>query len=1406
MNDQSSGQIVVDSRDIMEVPLNWRRYWQPIQGDPNHVVEDQGFLPDPEVLYSRLLIPKAFTLAELANHKCLVLCGEPGMGKSVTLEQVRATITESAGDQKLVFWRSFHRDLLSCEDLLQQLKDFPAWKSWIENDSDLSIVIDGVDEGLVAAPQFVGRLITELRDGPIERLRLTLTCRAADWPKSEGDELLRLWPADSNTGVYSLKHLRAKDACEAARLWSGSEDRAKKFLHAIIQLSIEPLAARPITLKMLFKEFSLSGDLPKGRTDLYRRACERMCEEDAKRLRRLKSPRRDFSPQELYTCTSRIAARMLLGKRSGITEAPVESRSAIELGVQDVLGPDGSRADMERVQTAISTAIFMDAGRDRRIFAHPTFGEFMASEHLSGLSLPQVLRLLTIRHGNLYALVPQLKEVAAWLAINSPEFRKWLIEIEPENFLRNDVSTLPDDAKRDIVVSYLRRAAREESFDEWGLERFYAGLNYSDLAGDVTPYIANARLNTVVRRLAIHLADSCACRETLDECLKVALNPSDDSHIREQAMNAVARRIPPERLSEIEPLALGELGPDPHDELRGIALELLVPRHWSVSRTIDLLNKRNDPNFVGKYSVVIAEHLPNNVELQDLTSLFGLLANVDLTRQLHRSPAVLIADKAMSLAVRNFKVATVRSSFLQFLKKKLAGNGLSHENTDIDWNRNFSDSAATRHDFFLALIDEGGLSEAELNSFQFRLPILAEDCQWVFDQLKAAFGAKRDSWSYLASRYWGVVQGTPQMEVFLYECARSPEVCIILNWPLCSELGGDFERFSRDMYKWRQAASNENSPKKPIVTAKQYFEDALGRAKTDSKFWLDLSWSLQREKDELEISSFLPDLTQRRLFRESSPEVQAEIIRIAEAFLLEHTFEPEKGKFIQNYQTPGTCAIWLLRDAIPNRPTLAKAVKEKWLGALLDRELHHSREAQELKRLAIMLDPERCRVFFSAQLESEITRGGYLISSLSAFQAAWDQSLSSVVIQFLEARNVPSTALLDALTHLAKHDPAVLKSWIRQKLPHIRTKVGRGTGNSSVLAAVALGCFPEEFWDKIWPKVKSNRTFARDTFTHLIFALVHRQLDALRKWTERQLASIYLQLEQVFPSSQDPEYASGEVTAGDNRRDFRRYLRGTLESRGTLAACDEFKRLAAKLPTERTWLMWERKNAFTKMLKNDWRGIEPGIFSALESRSEARLVENQDDLFELVLDSLQRFQDQLPSVAYRLWNLSPKPSPKPEKILSREIYEWLRTDLGPKNQIVAGCEVQPSLSHANDIVVWAHPNGTKTQPNAFCVVLEVKRHFHSKVASAIENQLVADYLLKYNRTHGIYVTGWYNCPSWHRPSPLKVKNRTEAEAKLHFLTEKSQRKHTDFRLASVCLDCGYATGVCKRHLIKRKKL
>lgn len=66
---------------------NWKRFWSP-RGESINPSYD-GYLPNPDDEWERHNNPHVVPFEAISETPCLVLLGEPGMGKSYTLESVQ---------------------------------------------------------------------------------------------------------------------------------------------------------------------------------------------------------------------------------------------------------------------------------------------------------------------------------------------------------------------------------------------------------------------------------------------------------------------------------------------------------------------------------------------------------------------------------------------------------------------------------------------------------------------------------------------------------------------------------------------------------------------------------------------------------------------------------------------------------------------------------------------------------------------------------------------------------------------------------------------------------------------------------------------------------------------------------------------------------------------------------------------------------------------------------------------------------------------------------------------------------------------------------------------------------------------------------------------------------------------
>jgi len=107
--------------------------------------------------------------------------------------------------------------------------------------------------------------------------------------------------------------------------------------------------------------------------------------------------------------------------------------------------------------------------------------------------------------------------------------------------------------------------------------------------------------------------------------------------------------------------------------------------------------------------------------------------------------------------------------------------------------------------------------------------------------------------------------------------------------------------------------------------------------------------------------------------------------------------------------------------------------------------------------------------------------------------------------------------------------------------------------------------------------------------------------------------------------------------------------------------------------------------------------------------------------------------------------------PKDEEYISDYVARWLDRELGRQGLIV-NREVQPIRARRTDILVQTNlPAGQmprEVEEVSLSVTVEVKGCWNSSIPTAMETQLVNEYLRPFGRTHGIYLVAWFVCPRW----------------------------------------------------------
>jgi predicted NACHT family NTPase len=235
------------ARDLTtrKITYPWQRFWCARGGTID--LSDYGFMLDPESDFWALGRPKPLTLEQVSNYRALILLGEPGMGKSATLEQEVARLTQGI-DQAVAAIKVDLR-AFSSEDLLyRRVFESAEFQHWARGTSQLVLHLDSLDEALLRIDSIASLLADELPRHPTERLSIRITCRTAVWPVQTLEPALNHIWGEAAVGAFELAPLRRTDVMSAASLHGVD---SADFISAVFEADVVPLAIKPLTLNML---------------------------------------------------------------------------------------------------------------------------------------------------------------------------------------------------------------------------------------------------------------------------------------------------------------------------------------------------------------------------------------------------------------------------------------------------------------------------------------------------------------------------------------------------------------------------------------------------------------------------------------------------------------------------------------------------------------------------------------------------------------------------------------------------------------------------------------------------------------------------------------------------------------------------------------------------------------------------------------------------------------------------------------------------------------------------------------------------------------------------------------------------------------------------------------------------
>ncbi len=1411
--------------------IDWKRYWCPF-GTP--VATDGAFVTSP--IFNGLYQPNADLVetASLPRSGVCILLGEAGLGKSTELKQ---SCDNSTGIQIVDLGGFSSEDRLE-RSLGEEMKSLPEHGL---------LILDGLDEVLIEMSK-AGDVILGFLQKNKGNVNLWISCRTGAWPTTLTGRIREIFNPDPDTDLvreFELCMLRRKDV----ELAVSSLDDTESFWKKLRATGAESLAAKPTTLGMLLS-LSENDKFPSTRVELYEQGLLKLCTQAPIRSDRSS---RGHSAQEWFAVAERVAGRLFLSGHASLAKSGEHGNESEVVCQQDLVGgyaniphQDSLLISEEVIQTVVGhTALF--SGRTSGIngFAHKSYGEYLAARYLcNALKKPQRDSLLYVLVGGVRRIVPQLNEIAAWVADMDSDFRKQLLKEEPSVLLRSDMSVQPASERTELATALLNAVESgsvyriEDTLDLSGfggqrystMRQLLERLSCSEMANAIRPWLTNKALNVRTRETAITIAWFTNTVELSPELLAIATDKDEHQGLRQEAGYAISEMGAGKQKKGLISL-LDEGVDDPDDQLRGIALRALWPDCLTPIKLLEYLVPRKATNFHGSYAGFLSglkemSFIPND----DLPNAIQWASSIDVHRGFGSDIggiAGLIAYEAWVRMDQADVIDELSDLALKRVKEHQALLRLPDPNSESVWE-------SQKNSAVYALIKSDSSRRRKLltaclfklkdpsKSFQFigigsdLTLALSEDFEWAMEQACTLSGEQAIAMAHLARRLCtyvdvGPMRNREHLEMWLEMREGSKAIRDVLDWPLSIEIGSkEASEMKEDWLKeeeWKQRSQQHKQKcSKAISDRADLIEKLIDRALVDDiRFVPKLLYELLVD-EKLQIQN-IDDLTQSPGWAKATQEQQADILECCLRYLIDCPLPNKKGVEEEEALLPGWAARALL---------LIQTIDEKMLDKI-DTQRLAELTPFVVRGVSNLFSPgkQTLRVVdYVLQRNSEVTRKAIILD----IQNCSSQQHATCILESMESVDETlGEMVLEGLRNGLSLKPigSALLMWSIKKgvsgafkdACSVLEKKPRGNTGwdefSSIIRAIATES-ANNSWPVLYKQAEKSRKRARRVLAGIQSSRgryandneFHSELE------DEALADLLFLLFKHYDPKSDEEHSESGVasTEGDVRR-WRHSVLRELVGRGTPASVEHLREMSRKFP-EHEWLSSHVLDAMGQQAKSEWNPPKAIELLKMEEQAKSRLIRSGDELLSVLSDSLIRWnKDKRENDLIRLmWNEIRKGiwKPKDEEDLSQELMGWLRTDLR-NHQVVIGRELQFSRRTSKDGVAGTRVDisvdaiSPDPQVDPVKAIVEVKGSWNKGAKGAMKSQLVDRYFVEDRVNNGLYVVGWYEAPGWEssdgRRTSSPWKKMDIAIADLSSQASRLQIGHPEYCVSSLVLDC-----------------
>lgn len=576
--------------------LNWKRYCYK-RGDEQSIQYKNGYVAESQSSTNNPLLQ---TFASVQEYKCLVLLGEPGIGKSQVMTETADLLQSQINPSDALL----ELDLGTYGQegrLIEELFNNEIFRNWEGGQYNLYLFLDSLDEGMLQIHVLSNLLANRFKKIDISRLYLRIACRTGSFPKGLEETLHTLWKKEQ-VQFYQIAPLTESNVREAARSYGLNDD---EFINTLGEHKAEAFAIRPVTLNMLLRIIKRKEKLPSSAYEIYKIGCKFLCEENNNNRRDKPGISGRLSSMRKVEIASRIAAISLLcNKRMLFTGNESWLSTDEELSVFSEL--DIPNNDLEET---LRTGLFISNGIDRMVWAHQTYLEFLAAEFIMdhNWNTVQIMNLTLHPSDHEGRFIHQLHELVAWLASKRTDIFSEVLEREPNLLFLTDPSLFNIDQRTQALKKLLSSYSEDSHFASYIKLSYFSELNYPGIEEYLITILRSEDYSIDCRQLTVYIAVELQLTELSPELLVLAKESHGD--LKRSLLKGYLKLCPKEKRKEAFE-AVQITGEDP--DVIGLVVTELFPEYLTINQAFSLIaNARllseNVKRFVSKHVMELDE-------------------------------------------------------------------------------------------------------------------------------------------------------------------------------------------------------------------------------------------------------------------------------------------------------------------------------------------------------------------------------------------------------------------------------------------------------------------------------------------------------------------------------------------------------------------------------------------------------------------------------------------------------------------------------------------------------------------------------------------------------------------------------------------------------------------------------